>query len=352
MTRVSRVFPFIHSAEGTLVVNVAINGFGRIGRSFFRAALASSQDITIVAVNDLTDPKALAHLFKYDSVGGRLPVSVEAAEGAIVVDGKTITVYAERDPGNLPWGKLDVDIVIESTGFFTDADKAKAHLSAGAKKVIISAPANGEDITVVMGVNHENYDSAQHHIVSNASCTTNCLAPMAKVLNDSFGIEKGLMTTVHAYTADQNLQDGPHSDLRRARAAAVNIVPTSTGAAKAIGLVLPELKGKLDGFALRVPVPTGSITDLTIETSREVTLEEVQKAFREASDKGPYKGVLRYTEEPIVSSDIVGDPYSSIVDAGLIRVIGNQVKISSWYDNEWGYSNRLVDLAAYMSSKL
>ena len=352
MTRVSRVFPFLHSAEGTLVVNVAINGFGRIGRSFFRAALASSQDITIVAVNDLTDPKALAHLLKYDSVGGRLPVSVEAAEGAIVVDGKSITVYAERDPGNLPWGKLDVDIVIESTGFFTDADKAKAHLSAGAKKVIISAPANGEDITVVMGVNHENYDSAQHHIVSNASCTTNCLAPMAKVLNDSFGIEKGLMTTVHAYTADQNLQDGPHSDLRRARAAAVNIVPTSTGAAKAIGLVLPELKGKLDGFALRVPVPTGSITDLTIETSREVTLEEVQKAFREASDKGPYKGVLRYTEEPIVSSDIVGDPYSSIVDAGLIRVIGNQVKISSWYDNEWGYSNRLVDLAAYMSSKL
>ena len=352
MTRVSRVFPFIHSAEGTLVVNVAINGFGRIGRSFFRAALASSQDITIVAVNDLTDPKALAHLLKYDSVGGRLPVSVEAAEGAIVVDGKTITVYAERDPGNLPWGKLDVDIVIESTGFFTDADKAKAHLSAGAKKVIISAPANGEDITVVMGVNHENYDSAQHHIVSNASCTTNCLAPIAKVLNDSFGIEKGLMTTVHAYTADQNLQDGPHSDLRRARAAAVNIVPTSTGAAKAIGLVLPELKGKLDGFALRVPVPTGSITDLTIETSREVTLEEVQKAFRDTSDKGPYKGVLRYTEEPIVSSDIVGDPYSSIVDAGLIRVIGNQVKISSWYDNEWGYSNRLVDLAAYMSSKL
>ncbi|MDA9786798.1 type I glyceraldehyde-3-phosphate dehydrogenase [Pontimonas sp.] len=352
MTRVSRVFPFLHSAEGTLVVNVAINGFGRIGRSFFRAALASSQDITIVAVNDLTDPKALAHLLKYDSVGGRLPVSVEAAEGAIVVDGKSITVYAERDPGNLPWGKLDVDIVIESTGFFTDADKAKAHLSAGAKKVIISAPANGEDITVVMGVNHENYDSAQHHIVSNASCTTNCLAPMAKVLNDSFGIEKGLMTTVHAYTADQNLQDGPHSDLRRARAAAVNIVPTSTGAAKAIGLVLPELKGKLDGFALRVPVPTGSITDLTIETSREVTLEEVQKSFRDASDKGPYKGVLRYTEEPIVSSDIVGDSYSSIVDAGLIRVIGNQVKISSWYDNEWGYSNRLVDLAAYMSSKL
>lgn len=334
------------------MVNVAINGFGRIGRSFFRAALASSHDITIVAVNDLTDPKALAHLLKYDSVGGRLPVSVQAAEGAIVVDGKSITVYAERDPGNLPWGKLGVDIVIESTGFFTDATKAKAHLEAGAKKVIISAPASGEDITVVMGVNHESYIPAQHHIVSNASCTTNCLAPMAKIFHDAFGIEKGLMTTVHAYTADQNLQDGPHSDLRRARAAGINIVPTSTGAAKAIGLVLPELKGKLDGFALRVPVPTGSITDLTVETRAEVTLEQVQKVFADASDKGPYAGVLRYTEEPIVSSDIVGDPYSSIVDGGLIRVIGNQVKISSWYDNEWGYSNRLVDLASYMASSL
>ncbi len=334
------------------MVNVAINGFGRIGRSFFRAALASSQDITIVAVNDLTDPKALAHLLKYDSVGGRLPVSVDAAEGAIVVDGKSITVYAERDPGNLPWGKLGVDIVIESTGFFTDAARAKAHLDAGAKKVIISAPASGEDITVVMGVNHESYNPAAHHIVSNASCTTNCLAPMAKIFHDTFGIEKGLMTTVHAYTADQNLQDGPHSDLRRARAAGINIVPTSTGAAKAIGLVLPELKGKLDGFALRVPVPTGSITDLTVETRADVTLEQVQKAFKDASDKGPYKGVLRYTEEPIVSSDIVGDPFSSIVDGGLIRVIGNQVKISSWYDNEWGYSNRLVDLASYMASSL
>ena len=334
------------------MVNVAINGFGRIGRSFFRAALASYHDITIVAVNDLTDPKALAHLLKYDSVGGRLPVPVEAGEGTIVVDGKAITVYAERDPGNLPWSKLDVDIVVESTGFFTDADKAKAHLSAGAKKVIISAPANGEDLTVVMGVNHQDYDSSAHHIVSNASCTTNCLAPMAKVFHEAFGIEKGLMTTVHAYTADQNLQDGPHSDLRRARAAGVNIVPTSTGAAKAIGLVLPELKGKLDGFALRVPVPTGSITDLTVETSQEVTLEQVQAAFRSASDNGPWKGVLRYTEEPIVSSDIVGDAYSSIVDGGLIRVIGNQVKMSSWYDNEWGYSNRLVDLASYMAAQL
>lgn len=334
------------------MVTVAINGFGRIGRSFFRAALASSEDISIVAVNDLTDPKALAHLLKYDSVNGRLPVSVEAQEGAIVVDGKKITVFAERDPGNLPWASLGVDIVIESTGFFTDADKAKAHLSAGAKKVIISAPANGEDITVVMGVNHEKYDPANHHIVSNASCTTNCLAPMAKVFHDAFGIERGLMTTVHAYTADQNLQDAPHSDLRRARAAAINIVPTSTGAAKAIGLVLPELKGKLDGFALRVPVPTGSITDLTVEASREVTLEEVQAAFAKAADSGPLRGILKYSEEPLVSSDIVGDSYSSIVDAGLIRVLGNQVKMSSWYDNEWGYSNRLVDLAAFMAKSL
>jgi glyceraldehyde 3-phosphate dehydrogenase len=334
------------------VVTVAINGFGRIGRSFFRAALASSHDISIVAVNDLTDPKALAHLLKYDSVNGRLPVSVEASEGGIVVDGKKITVFAERDPANLPWAKLGVDIVIESTGFFTDAAKAKAHLDAGAKKVIISAPASGEDITVVMGVNHEDYDPAQHHIVSNASCTTNCLAPMAKVFHDAFGIERGLMTTVHAYTADQNLQDGPHSDLRRARAAGINIVPTSTGAAKAIGLVLPELKGKLDGFALRVPVPTGSITDLTVEASREVTLEEVQAVFKKAADTGALKGILKYSEEPLVSSDIVGDPFSSIVDAGLIRVLGNQVKMSSWYDNEWGYSNRLVDLSAYMAKSL
>jgi len=334
------------------VVTVAINGFGRIGRSFFRAALGSSQDISIVAVNDLTDPKALAHLLKYDSVSGRLPVSVEAKAGAIVVDGREITVFAERDPRNLPWAKLGVDIVIESTGFFTDAEKARAHLEAGAKKVIISAPATGEDFTVVMGVNHEKYDGAQHHIVSNASCTTNCLAPMAKVFHDAFGIERGLMTTVHAYTADQNLQDGPHSDLRRARAAGINIVPTSTGAAKAIGLVLPELKGKLDGFALRVPVPTGSITDLTVEASREVTLEEVQTVFKNAADKGALAGILKYSEEPLVSSDIVGDPYSSIVDAGLIRVLGNQVKLSSWYDNEWGYSNRLVDLAAYMAKSL
>ena len=334
------------------MVTVGINGFGRIGRSFFRAALASSHDVTIVAVNDLSDPKALAHLLKYDSVSGRLPVPVEAGDGTIIVDGKPITVLAERDPANLPWGALGVDIVVESTGFFTDADKAKAHLGAGAKKVIISAPANGEDLTVVMGVNHENYDPTQHHIVSNASCTTNCLAPMAKVFHEAFGIERGLMTTVHAYTADQNLQDGPLCDLCRARAAGINIVPTSTGAAKAIGLVLPELKGKLDGFALRVPVPTGSITDLTVEASREVTLEEVQSVFKKAADTGALTGILKYSEEPLVSSDIVGDPFSSIIDAGLIRVLGNQVKMSSWYDNEWGYSNRLVDLASHMAKTL
>jgi glyceraldehyde 3-phosphate dehydrogenase len=333
-------------------LTVAINGFGRIGRSFFRAQFAQKADFRVVAVNDLTDPKALAHLLKYDSISGRLDADVSVDGNAISVDGHPVKVFAERDPGNLPWADLDVDVVIESTGFFTDADKAKAHLTAGAKKVIISAPASNEDITVVMGVNHTDYDPANHHIVSNASCTTNCLAPMAKIFNDAFGIERGLMTTVHAYTADQNLQDGPHSDLRRARAAALNIVPTSTGAAKAIGLVLPELKGKLDGFALRVPTPTGSITDLTVEASREVTVDQVQDVFRQASDSGPYKSVLRYTDDPIVSSDIVGDPYSSIVDGGLIRVIGNQVKISSWYDNEWGYSNRLVDLAHYMGQSL
>jgi glyceraldehyde 3-phosphate dehydrogenase len=305
-----------------------------------------------VAVNDLTDPAALAHLLKYDSVGGRLSQDVSVDGNYLVVGGKKIEVLAERDPAALPWAKLGVDIVIESTGFFTNAAKAKAHLDAGAKKVIISAPATDEDVTVVMGVNHTDYDPANHHIISNASCTTNCLAPMAKVFNDAFGIERGLMTTVHAYTADQNLQDGPHSDLRRARAAGLSIVPTSTGAAKAIGLVLPELKGKLDGFALRVPVPTGSITDLTVESSQSVTLEQVQDLYRKASDSGDLKGILRYTDEPIVSADIVGDPYSSIVDGGLIRVIDNQVKISSWYDNEWGYSNRLVDLTGYIGSTL
>lgn len=335
-----------------MTVTVAINGFGRIGRSFFRAYLASGADINVVAVNDLTDPAALAHLLKYDSVGGRLGHDVSAEGNHLVVGGKKIEVLAERDPAALPWAKLGVDIVIESTGFFTNAAKAKAHLDAGAKKVIISAPATDEDVTVVMGVNHTDYDPTNHHIISNASCTTNCLAPMAKVFNDAFGIERGLMTTVHAYTADQNLQDGPHSDLRRARAAGLSIVPTSTGAAKAIGLVLPELKGKLDGFALRVPVPTGSITDLTVEASQSVTLEQVQDLYRKASDSGDLKGILRYTDEPIVSADIVGDPYSSIVDGGLIRVIDNQVKISSWYDNEWGYSNRLVDLTGFVGSSL
>ena len=335
-----------------MTVTVAINGFGRIGRSFFRAYLASGADINVVAVNDLTDPAALAHLLKYDSVGGRLSQDVSVDGNHLVVGGKKIEVLAERDPAALPWAKLGVDIVIESTGFFTNAAKAKAHLEAGAKKVIISAPATDEDVTVVMGVNHTDYDPANHHIISNASCTTNCLAPMAKVFNDAFGIERGLMTTVHAYTADQNLQDGPHSDLRRARAAGLNIVPTSTGAAKAIGLVLPELKGKLDGFALRVPVPTGSITDLTVEAGQSVTLEGVQDLYRKASDIGDLKGILRYTDEPIVSADIVGDSYSSIVDGGLIRVIDNQVKISSWYDNEWGYSNRLVDLTGYIGASL
>ncbi len=333
-------------------VTVAINGFGRIGRSFFRAALASGQDINVVAVNDLTDPSVLAHLLKYDSVSGRLDQEVSVEGNHLVVGGKKIAVHAERDPGALPWADHGVDIVIESTGFFTSADKAKAHLDAGAKKVIISAPASGEDITVVMGVNHENYDPAAHHIISNASCTTNCLAPMAKVLHDAVGIERGLMTTVHAYTADQNLQDGPHSDLRRARAAAVNVVPTSTGAAKAIGLVMPELKGKLDGFALRVPVPTGSITDLTVDVAKSISVDEIQDLYRSHSDKGAMAGVMRYTDDPIVSSDIVGDPFSSIVDGGLIRVIDNQVKVSSWYDNEWGYSNRLVDLASYVGARL
>jgi glyceraldehyde 3-phosphate dehydrogenase len=334
-----------------LSVKIGINGFGRIGRNYFRAALAKGSDLDIVAVNDLTDNAALAHLLKYDSVAGRLDATVELSGDQILVNGKPITVLAQRDPAALGWGDLGVDIVIESTGRFTDADSARKHIEAGAKKVLISAPAKGEDATFVMGVNHEDYDPASHHIISNASCTTNCLAPLAKVFNDNFGIERGLMTTVHAYTADQNLQDGPHSDLRRARAAAVNIVPTSTGAAKAIGLVLPELKGKLDGFALRVPVPTGSITDLTVVSSREVSVDEVKAAYREAAE-GYLKGILKYTEDEIVSSDIVADPHSSIFDAGLTRVLGNQVKLSAWYDNEWGYSNRLVDLTEYVADRL
>ncbi|MET8866350.1 type I glyceraldehyde-3-phosphate dehydrogenase [Nonomuraea sp. NPDC004580] len=324
-------------------IRVGVNGFGRIGRNFWRAVAASGKDIEIVAVNDLTDVATLAHLLKYDSILGRLPYEVKAGGDEITVDGKSIKVFAERDPGKLPWGDLGVDVVVESTGLFTDAAKAKVHADNGAKKVIISAPAKNEDVTLVLGVNDGAYDPAQHTIISNASCTTNCLAPMAKVIHDSFTIEKGLMTTIHAYTQDQNLQDGPHKDLRRARAAALNVVPTSTGAAKAIGLVLPELKGKLDGFAMRVPIPTGSATDLTVEVGRDVTVEEVNAAVKTAAE-GPLKGILTYTEDPIVSSDIVTDPASCIFDAGLTKVIGNQVKVVGWYDNEWGYSNRLADL--------
>lgn len=335
-----------------MATRVGINGFGRIGRNYLRAALAKGTELEIVAVNDLSDPKALAHLLKYDSVTGRLPQDVSVDGQNIIVGGQVIKVLAERNPADLPWGELNVDIVIESTGRFTDAAAAKAHIEAGAKKVLISAPATGEDATFVIGVNEHLYDNASHHIISNASCTTNCLAPFAKVFNDKFGIENGLMTTVHAYTADQNLQDGPHGDLRRARAAALNIVPSSTGAAKAIGLVLPELKGKLDGYALRVPVPTGSITDLTLVSKVDVTVEEIKQAYKEAAASGPMKGILKYTEDEIVSSDIVTDPHSSIVDAGLIKVIGRTVKISSWYDNEWGYSNRLVELTELVASKL
>ncbi|CAH0151869.1 Glyceraldehyde-3-phosphate dehydrogenase [Arthrobacter sp. Bi83] len=335
-----------------MTTRIGINGFGRIGRNYFRAALAQGADLEIVAVNDLTSPEALAHLLKYDSVGGRLTETVEVKEGNLVVNGNAIKVLAERDPANLPWADLNVDIVIESTGFFTKAAAAQKHIDAGAKKVLISAPASDEDITIVMGVNHELYDPAAHNIISNASCTTNCLGPLAKVINDEFGIERGLMTTIHAYTADQNLQDGPHNDLRRARAAAINMVPTSTGAAKAIGLVLPELKGKLDGYAIRVPVPTGSATDLTVTVSRETTVEEVNAALKKASESEALQGFLTYTDEPIVSSDIVGDPASSIFDSGLTKVIGNQVKVVSWYDNEWGYSNRLVDLTELVASKL
>jgi glyceraldehyde 3-phosphate dehydrogenase len=324
-------------------VRVGINGFGRIGRNVFRAAHESQADVEWVGLNDLADLKTLAHLLKYDSNYGPFRGDVEVADDGLVVDGKKIKVLAERDPAELPWGDLGADVVIESTGFFTDASKAKAHIDKGAKKVIISAPAKNEDITIVMGVNDNLYDGAKHTIISNASCTTNCLAPMAKVLNDTIGIDKGLMTTIHAYTQDQNLQDGPHKDLRRARAAALNIVPTSTGAAKAVSLVLPELKGKLDGFALRVPIPTGSATDLTFTASRETSVDEVNAAIKAAAD-GPLKGILVYTEDDIVSSDIVTDPASCIFDAGLTKVIGNQVKVVGWYDNEWGYSNRLVDL--------
>jgi glyceraldehyde 3-phosphate dehydrogenase len=334
-----------------VTVRVGINGFGRIGRNFFRAVVASGADIEVVATNDLMDNKTLAHLLKYDSILGRFPGEVTYDDTSIVVDGKAIRVFEERDPANIDWAGVGADVVVESTGFFTDAQKAKAHIDGGAKKVIISAPAKNEDITIVMGVNDSLYDPAQHTIISNASCTTNCLAPMAKVLHDEFGIVKGLMTTIHAYTQDQNLQDAPHKDLRRARAAALNIVPTTTGAAKAVSLVLPELKGRLDGYALRVPVPTGSATDLTFEAGRETTVEEVNAAVKAAAE-GPLKGYLVYTEDEIVSKDIETDPASCIFDAGLTKVIGNQVKVVGWYDNEWGYSNRLVDLVKLVGAKL
>ncbi|SNU00726.1 glyceraldehyde-3-phosphate dehydrogenase (NAD+) [Ruaniaceae bacterium KH17] len=334
-----------------MTTRVGINGFGRIGRNFTRALLESGKDIEIVAVNDLTDNKTLAHLLKYDSILGKLADDVSYDEDSITVGGRKIVALSERDPANLPWGELGVDVVVESTGFFTDATKAKAHIDAGAKKVIISAPAKNEDATFVLGVNEGDYDPENHNIISNASCTTNCLAPLAKVLNDEFGIERGLMTTVHAYTADQNLQDGPHSDLRRSRAAALNIVPTKTGAAAAVALVLPELKGKFDGYALRVPVPTGSATDLTFTASKPVSVEAINAAVKAAAE-GPLKGILAYTEDPIVSKDIETDPHSSIFDAGLTKVIGDQVKVVSWYDNEWGYSNRLVDLVDLVGSKL
>ncbi len=331
-----------------MTVRVGINGFGRIGRNFYRAVRASGADIEIVGVNDLTDNTSLAHLLKFDSILGRLDADVSSTDTSIKVGDSEFAVSAERDPSKLSWGELGVDVVVESTGFFTDATKAKAHVDAGAKKVIISAPASNEDITIVMGVNHELYDPAQHTVISNASCTTNCLAPMAKALHDEFTIVKGLMTTIHAYTADQNLQDNIHKDPRRARAAALNMVPTSTGAAKAIGLVLPELKGKLDGYAMRVPVPTGSATDLTFEAGRETSVEEVNAVIEKAAD-GRF---LKYSTDPLVSTDIVTDPASCIFDAPLTKVIGNQVKVLGWYDNEWGYSNRLADLITHVGSSL
>ncbi|ASU79355.1 type I glyceraldehyde-3-phosphate dehydrogenase [Actinopolyspora erythraea] len=335
-----------------MTVRVGINGFGRIGRNFWRAAVASKHDIEVVAANDLGDVATMAHLLKYDSVLGQVPEEVSVTDEGIKVGGKTIKILAEKDPGKLPWSDLGVDVVVESTGLFTKAEDARKHVDeGGAKKVIVSAPAKGEDLTVVLGVNDDSYDGTQT-VLSNASCTTNCLAPMAKVLNDNFGIEQGLMTTVHAYTADQNLQDGPHKDLRRARAAAVNVIPTSTGAAKAIGLVLPELNGKLDGYAMRVPVPTGSVTDLTATLKTKATEEQVNEAFKAAAADGQLKGILRYSEDPIVSSDIEGDPASTIFDAPLTKVIGSEVKIVGWYDNEWGYSNRLVDLADLVGSKI
>ena len=332
------------------MINVGINGFGRIGRNFFRASL-TNPNINIVGINDLTDNATLAHLLKYDSILGRLGLDVTYTDESITVGGKTIKVFAERDPANLPWASVKAEVVIESTGHFTKAADAQKHITAGAKKVIISAPATDEDITIVMGVNNEKYDPSNHHVISNASCTTNCLAPMAKVLDERFGIVRGLMTTIHAYTNDQVILDFPHKDLRRARAAATNIIPSSTGAAKAISLVLPQLKGKLDGFAMRVPVPTGSATDLTVELAKEATASEINAAMKEAA-QGSLKGFLTYTEDQIVSSDIVTDPSSCIFDAGLTKAIGTTVKVVGWYDNEWGYSNRLVDLVGYVGKSL
>ncbi|MEU3250394.1 type I glyceraldehyde-3-phosphate dehydrogenase [Streptomyces sp. NPDC006997] len=335
-----------------MTIRVGINGFGRIGRSYFRALLEQGADIEIVAVNDLGDTATTAHLLKYDTIMGRLKEEVSHTADTITVGGKTIKVLSERNPADIPWGELGVDIVIESTGIFTKKDDAAKHIAGGAKKVLISAPAKDEDITVVMGVNHEQYDPANHHVISNASCTTNCVAPMAKVLDENFGIVKGLMTTVHAYTNDQRILDFPHKDLRRARAAAENIIPTTTGAAKATALVLPQLKGKLDGMAMRVPVPTGSVTDLVLELSREVTKEEVNAAFQKAAE-GELKGILEYTEDPIVSSDIVNAPASCTFDSSLTMVQdGKNVKVIGWYDNEWGYSNRLVDLTVFVGNQL
>jgi glyceraldehyde 3-phosphate dehydrogenase len=336
-----------------VTIRVGINGFGRIGRNYFRALLEQGADIEIVGVNDLTDNATLVHLLKYDTILGRLKQAVSHTDDTITVGNQTFKTLAERDPAKLPWAELGADVVIESTGIFTKRDDAAKHLAAGAKKVLISAPAKGEDITIVMGVNQDKYDAANHHIVSNASCTTNCVAPMAKVLDEAFGITKGLMTTVHAYTNDQRILDFPHSDLRRARAAAQNIIPTSTGAAKATALVLPQLKGKLDGIAMRVPVPTGSATDLVVELQREVTKDEVNAAFKKAADDGDLKGILFYTEDPIVSSDIVSDPASCTFDSSLTMVQeGKSVKILGWYDNEWGYSNRLVDLTVFVGNQL
>ena len=334
-----------------MTVKVGINGFGRIGRNYFRAAKAKGADLDFVAVNDITDAKTLAHLLEYDSVLGRLPYDIKATEDSISVDGDEFQVLAERDPGALPWKDLGVEIVVESTGLFTEREKAEKHLEAGAQKVLISAPAKGEDITIVLGVNGDQYDATQHHVISNASCTTNCVVPMASVLEDAFGIDRALMTTCHAYTNDQNLLDLPHKDLRRARAAAINIVPSSTGAAKATSLAIPKLKGRMDGMSFRVPVPDGSVTDLVAILDREVTVDEVNEAFRRESG-GRLQGILEYSEDPLVSSDIVGDAHSCVFDAQSTMAIGNMVKVIGWYDNEWGYSNRLVDLTEMVAAKL